>query len=69
MGQIALSVVKNVAGYQLPESVAAEVMAFAKEHQSELAGYAIHSGNAIVSAQGWLLRTSLKAFLTLYSRA
>ena len=69
VGQIALSVVKNVAGYHLPESVAAEVMAFAKEHQSELAGYAIKSGDAVVSAQGVLMRTSLRAFLALYARA
>ncbi len=69
VGQIALSVVKNIAGYQLPESIAAEVMAFAREHQGELAGYAIKSGDAVVSAQGVLLRASIGAFLKLYARA
>lgn len=69
VGQISLSVVKNVAGYRLPQDVAAQVMAFAKEHQSELSGYAIKSGDPVVSAQGVLLRASLKAFLKLYARA
>ncbi len=69
VGQIALSVVKNIAGYQLPESVAAEVMAFAGENQRELAGYAIKSGDPVVCAQGALMRASLRGFLSLYARA
>ena len=69
VGQISLSVVKNVAGYHLPEDVAREVLAFAKEHQSELAAYATGSGDAVVAAQGVLLRASIPAFLKLYSRA
>lgn len=69
IGQISLSVVKNVAGYQLPQDVAAEVMAFAKAHQKELSCYAIQSGDAVVAAQGVLMRVSLKAFLALYARA
>ena len=68
VGQIALSVVKNVPGYHLPEDVAREVLAFAGEHQKELAGYAIASGDAVVSAQGLLMKTSIPAFMKLYSR-
>jgi len=69
VGQIALSVVKNISGYHLPEGVAAEVMAFAKANKSELSGYAIHSGDPVVCAQGMLMRASIKAFHKLYARA
>ena len=68
VGQIALSVVKNVPGYHLPEAVAREVLAFAGEHQKELAGYAIASGDALVIAQGMLMKASIPAFMKLYSR-
>ena len=68
IGQIALSVVKNVSAYRLPKDVAQEVLAFAKQHQSELSSYAIHSGDAVVSAQGLLMKTSIPAFMKLYSR-
>ena len=68
VGQISLSVVKNVAGYHLPEDVAREVLAFARENKRELAAYATGSGDAIVAAQGVLLRASIPAFLKLYSR-
>lgn len=69
VGQIALSVVKNVAGYRLPKDVAGEVMRFAAEHRSELSGYALASGDALVAAQGALMRLSPKVFLKVYGRA
>ncbi|MBR5289129.1 MAG: glycosyltransferase [Clostridia bacterium] len=68
VGQIALSVVKNVPGYHLPEDVAREVLAFARENLAELSGYAIKSGDALVGAQGVLMRASITAFVKLYSR-
>lgn len=68
VGQIALSVVKNIPAYHLPETVAAEAMAFAGEHRGELSGYALESGDALVAAQGLLLRLSPKAFMKLYTR-
>ena len=68
VGQIALSVVKNVPGYHLPDEVAKEVLVFAKANQKELSGYAIASGDPIVSAQGLLMKTSIPAFVKLYSR-
>ena len=68
VGQIALSVVKNIPAYHLPETVASEAMAFAREHRGELSGYALESGDAPVAAQGLLLRLSPKAFMKLYTR-
>ena len=68
VGQIALSVVKNIPGYHLPEDVAREVLAFAKANQKELAGYAMASGDALVCAQGLLMKASIPAFMKLYSR-
>ncbi len=61
-GQIALSVVKNIRGYSLPQAVADEVMSFVKENRRELSRYAIESENIFVSVQGMLLRLSPKAF-------
>ncbi|MGN0775026.1 MAG: glycosyltransferase family 2 protein [Candidatus Ventricola sp.] len=68
VGQIALSVVKNIPAYRLPEPVAGEALAFARAHKSELAGYAARSGDALVAAQGLLLRLSPGAFLKAYTR-
>lgn len=68
VGQIALSVAKNVPGYELPEDVAQEVLDFANANLKELSGYAIASGDALVCAQGWLMRASITAFVKLYSR-
>lgn len=62
VGQIALSVAKNVKGYDLPKNVADEVMCFVKENRRELARYALHSGDAFVCVQGLLLKLSPKAF-------
>ena len=68
VGQIALSVVKNIAAYRLPEPVAGEALFFAKTHQKELSGYALASGNAPVMAQGALMALSVRAFLMIYTR-
>lgn len=68
VGQIALSTVKNITAYRLPEEIAAEAVAFAKANLREIAGYAINSGDALVAAQGLLLRLSLRGFMTLYKR-
>lgn len=68
VGQIALSVVKNIPAYRLPEAVAGEAMAFAGAHREELSGYALESGDALVTAQGMLFRLSPKAFMKLYTR-
>ena len=66
MGQIALSVAKNIPAYRLPKQVAGEAKAFLKENLKELTGYALASGNRAVAAQGMLLRLSPGAFLALY---
>ena len=68
VGQIALSVVKNIPAYGLPEPVAREALAFAKAHRSELAGYALRSGDALVAAQGALLALSPTIFMKAYGR-
>jgi len=66
VGQIALSVAKNIPAYRLPEQIAEEAKAFLKENLKELAGYAMKSGDAVVAAQGLLLRVSPEGFLKLY---
>ena len=66
VGQIALSVAKNIPAYRLPKQVAGEAKAFLKENLKELTGYALASGNRAVAAQGMLLRLSPGAFLALY---
>ena len=68
VGQIALSVAKNIPAYALPPDVAAEAMAFVRENRRELAGYALRSGDALVAAQGALLALSPRAFVALYCR-
>ena len=52
----------------LPPDVAKEAMDFARMHQKELAGYALASGDAMVAAQGALMRLSLDIFLKAYCR-
>lgn len=66
VGQIALSVVKNIPAYGLQGDVAHEAMNFAKAHQKELSGYALGSGDALVAAQGALLRMSVTIFCRVY---
>ncbi|MBQ2991739.1 MAG: glycosyltransferase [Clostridia bacterium] len=68
VGQIALSTVKNITAYGLPPEIACEATDFARRNQRELSGYAINSGDALVAAQGLLMRASLRAFSALYSR-
>lgn len=68
VGQIALSVAKNIPAYHLPPEVAGEALAFVRSHRSELAGYALRSGDALVAAQGALLYMSPGGFIGLYRR-
>jgi len=68
VGQIALSVGKNIPAYHLPQDVAWEATAFLKANKKELANYALKSGDAVVAAQGALLWLSPELFLKLYSR-
>ena len=69
VGQIALSVGKNIPAYRLPPTVAGEAMAFLKAHRRELARYALKSGDAAIAAQGALLLLSPKLFVEMYRRA
>lgn len=69
VGQIALSVGKNTAAYDLPPAVAREAMDFLRANLPELSGYALRSGDAFVCAQGVLLRAAPALFLRLYRRA
>ena len=69
VGQIALSVAKNIPAYHLPEEVAREAMAFVRNNKKELARYALTSGDALVAAQGVLLAVSPALFVRLYARA
>lgn len=66
IGQIALSTAKNIAAYRLSGDVAAQAERFVRENQRELCGYAMGSGDALVAAQGLLLRVSPRVFLKLY---
>ena len=69
VGQIALSVGKNIPAYRLPPEVAQEAMAFLKANRRSLARYALQSGDAVLAAQGALLMLSPKFFVNLYRRA
>ncbi len=69
VGQIALSIVKNVAGYHLEGAAEEAVMDYAREFKKDIARFAIDSGDPVVCAQGWLLRLSPDLFLKLYRRA
>ena len=68
IGQIALSVGKNIPAYRLPPDVAAQAMEFLCVNKAELSGYALGSGDVFVAAQGVLLAVSPKLFLKLYAR-
>ena len=68
VGQIALSIAKNIPAYRLPPDVAKEARDFAKAHRKELSGYALGCGDWLVMAQGALMRLSLDWFLKVYSR-
>ena len=69
VGQIALSVGKNAAAYDLPPAVAREATDFLRANLAELSGYALRSGDAFVRAQALLLRAAPTLFLRLYRRA
>ena len=69
VGQIALSVAKNIIAYGLPKAIAREATDFVKAHQRELSGYAIACGDGFVAAQGLLLRLSVGIFMRAYQRA
>ena len=69
VGQIALSVGKNAAAYDLPLAVAREATDFLRANLAELSGYALRSGDAFVCVQGALLRAVPALFLRLYRRA
>lgn len=68
VGQIALSVGKNIPAYRLPEKIAGEAKAFLQENLAELSGYALKSGDIVVAAQGVLLRLSPERFMKLYQK-
>ena len=68
VGQIALSVCKNIPAYRLPPAVAREAVAFAARHKRELSGYALRSGDRLVVAQGRMMRLSVRLFIALYAR-
>lgn len=68
VGQIAVSVAKNIPAYGLPENVAREAMAFVYMNKKELSRYALSSCNVLVAAQGALMWASPKLFVRLYAR-
>ncbi len=67
-GQIALSLLKNIPAYALPEEIAREAKEFVQANLKEVSGYAIGSGDAMVAAQGVLMRLSPELFLKVYNR-
>ena len=68
VGQIAVSVAKNIPAYKLPQDVAQEVMAFVYDNRKELVRFALSSRDALVMAQGALLAVSPRLFVRLYAR-
>ena len=69
IGQIALSVGKNIPAYQLPPEIAKEAMNFLKENKRELVEYARKSGDAVLAMQGALMMLSPDAFVSSYGKA
>ena len=68
VGQIALSVGKNIVAYGLQGEVKREAECFLGEHRAELAGYALRAQDAAVMAQGLLLYLSPTLFMKIYGR-
>ncbi len=68
IGQIAVSVAKNIEAYGLAGDVRREAEAFLAMNRRELADYALHSGDAAVALQGAMLWVSPRAFMRLYAR-
>lgn len=68
VGQIALSVAKNIPAYRLLPEAEKDARAFLKANLSELSIYAITTGDLLVAAQGILLRMSPGLFMALYAR-
>ena len=69
VGQIAISVGKNIPAYALAGEVRREAEDFLSRNRRELAGFARGSGDALVAVQGLLLAASPKAFMGLYALA
>ena len=69
VGQIALSVGKNIPAYRLPPEIAAQAKAFLRENRTELSGYAIGCGSLPVCLQGWLIRLFPDVFVAIYGSA
>lgn len=69
IGQIALSVGKNIPAYHLPPDIAQEAMGFLEKNKRELVEYARQSGDAVLAMQGALMMLSPKAFVSSYSKA
>lgn len=69
VGQIALSVGKNIPAYGLMGEVRREAMTFLRENRTELAVYADRSGSISVRLQGRLLRISPVIFTAVYAAA
>lgn len=68
VGQIAVSVAKNIPAYKLPPDVAREAMTFVCLNKKELAHFALSSRNVSLMAQGILLIVSPKLFVCLYAQ-
>ncbi len=68
IGQIALSVAKNIPAYGLTGEVKAKAISFLNLHYATLGEYALKSGDKQVRRQGMLLLFSRRLFLRLYTR-
>ena len=68
VGQVALSVGKNIVAYGLQGEVKRESECFLGAHRAELAGYALRAQDAVVMAQGLLLYLSPTLFMKIYGR-
>lgn len=67
IGQIALSVAKNIPAYGLAGDVRAQALSFLNLHYASLGEYALKSGDKSVRRQGMLLLFSRRLFLKLYA--
>lgn len=68
IGQIALSVGKNIVAYDLSGDIRRKALAFLKTHRFALAGFALKSKSPVLMAQGLLLALSVQGFIKSYER-
>ena len=66
IGQIAISIAKNIKAYELKDAVFEDAFEFLLRNSKELANYALNSNNFVLRMQGLLLSISPRLFISSY---